>query len=49
MDGCRFNVDISNPFLETFSSIIELDNSNWIIRENLKNLPASSGSLVKSQ
>ncbi len=49
MDRRRFNVDISNPFLETFSSIIELDNCNWIIREYLKHLPASPGSLVKSQ
>ncbi len=29
--------------------IKELDNCNWIIGENLKNLPASSRSLVKSQ
>ncbi len=49
MDRRRFDVGVSDPFLETFSSIIELDNCYLIICENLKRLPASSVGLVKSQ
>jgi hypothetical protein len=49
MDGRRFDVDVSDPFLEIFfKEIVKLMNKSnkWITSQYL---PESLGSLVKSQ